>query len=140
MEIEISGHTYRLGRIDARSQFHIVRRLAPVIGEIAPALQGEGKGGMEALPVLASAVAKLSDADADYVVFGLLKVVARKQGQGLGWAPVSTGTQMMYDDITLPDMLRLAYEVFVMNMSSFFPGLPSGSTAANPKASDPSNG
>lgn len=123
MEFELEGRTYRANKIDARTQFHIVRRLAPVLGEIAPALQG--KGGLDALPPLANAVAKLTDTDADYVIFGLLKSVVRKQDQGLGWGPVATGEQLMYDDITMPLMLKLAWQSFSFNMSGFFAALPS---------------
>lgn len=123
MEFELEGRTYRANKIDARAQFHIVRRLAPVLGEIAPALQGKGRLG--ALPPLANAVAKLTDSDADYVIFGLLKAVVRKQDQGLGWGPVATGEQLMYDDITMPLMLKLAWQSFSFNMSGFFAALPS---------------
>lgn len=123
MEFELEGRTYRANKIDARTQFHIVRRLAPVLGEIAPALQG--KGGLDALPPLANAVAKLTDSDADYVIFGLLNAVVRKQDQGLGWGPVATGEQLMYDDITMPLMLKLAWQSFSFNMSGFFAALPS---------------
>lgn len=123
MEFELEGRTYRANKIDARTQFHIVRRLAPVLGEIAPALQG--KGGLDALPPLANAVAKLTDSDADYVIFGLLKAVVRKQDQGLGWGPVATGEQLMYDDTTMPLMLKLAWQSFSFNMSGFFAALPS---------------
>lgn len=131
MEFELEGRTYRANKIDARTQFHIVRRLAPVLGEIAPALQG--KGGLDALPPLANAVAKLTDSDADYVIFGLLKAVVRKQDQGLGWGPVATGEQLMYDDITMPLMLKLAWQSFSFNMSGFFAALPSDLKEATQK-------
>lgn len=124
MELELDGHTYRIGKLDARAQFHIVRRLAPVLGELAPALQG-GKGGLDALPLIATAVAKLSDADADYCIFGLLKVVHRKQPNGLGWGPVATENLLMYDDIGMTQMLKLAWESLMFNMSGFFAALPS---------------
>jgi hypothetical protein len=124
MEFELEGQTYRVNKIDARSQFHIVRRLAPVIGELAPALQG-GKGGLDALPPLANAIAKLSDADADYCLFGLLKALSRKQPQGTGWGPVTTGELLMYDDITMPTMLQLAWRAMSHNMQGFFAALPS---------------
>lgn len=139
MEFETEGRTYRVNKIDARSQFHIVRRLAPVLGQIAPAVQG-GKGGMDALPALADAIAKLSDDDADYVLFGLLKVISRKQDQGLGWGPVATGTVLMYDDITMPTMLKLAWQALSHNMSGFFAALPSDLKEAAQKASAQSAG
>lgn len=132
MEFDLEGRTYKVSKIDARTQFHIIRRLAPVLGEIAPALQG--KGGLDALPPLANAVAKLTDEDADYVIFGLLKAVVRKQDQGLGWGSVTTGEQMMYDDITMPSMLKLAWQAFSFNMSGFFAALPSDLKEAAQKA------
>lgn len=136
MEFEIEGRTYRANKIDARSQFHIVRRLAPVLGEIAPAIQAGGKqGGMEALPALTAAIAKLSDTDADYCIFGLLKAVSRKQDQGLGWGPVCAETSIMYDDITMPIMLQLAWKAFSFNMSGFFAALPSDLKEAAQKVS-----
>lgn len=134
MEFEIEGRTYKVNKIDARSQFHIVRRLAPVLGQVAPAVQG-GKGGTDALPALANAIASLSDADADYVLFGLLKALSRKQDQGLGWGPVVTGTSIMYDDITMPTMLKLAWEALSFNMSGFFAALPSDLKEAAQKVS-----
>ena len=139
MEFETEGRTYKVNKIDARSQFHIVRRLAPVMGQVAPAVQG-GKGGMEALPALADAIAGLSDADADYVLFGLLKAVVRKQDQGLGWGPVATGTAIMYEDITMPTMLKLAWEALSFNMSGFFAALPSDLKEAAQKVSAQSAG
>lgn len=139
MEFETEGRTYRVNKIDARSQFHIVRRLAPVLGQVAPAVHG-GKGGMDALPALADAIAKLSDEDADYVLFGLLKVISRKQDQGLGWGPVATGTMLMYEDITMPVMLKLAWQALSHNMSGFFAALPSDLKEAAQKASAQSAG
>lgn len=135
MEFELEGHTYRANKIDARSQFHIVRRLAPVIGELVPALKG-GKGELDALPPLANAISKLSDADADYCLFGLLKALSRKQPQGTGWGPVTTGEQLMYDDITMPQMLQLAWRAFSHNMSGFFAALPSDLQKAAQRQND----
>lgn len=135
MDIELDGHSYQLGKIDARSQFHIVRRLAPILGEIGPALQG-GKDGFTALPLIAEAISKLSDVDADYCIFGLLKTVKRKQQGGLGWGPVATDGTLMYSDITMKIMLKLAWESLSFNMSGFFAGLPSALTEATQKVSE----
>lgn len=112
MDIDLSGHSYKCGTIDARKQFHIVRRLAPVMGSVA-------KGG-DALDAITAAISKLSDDDADYVVFGLLACVTRKQDNGLGWAKVSNGNALMFADISMGDMLKLAYHAFEANMQDFF--------------------
>lgn len=140
MEFTLNQHTYAIGKIDARSQFHIVRRLAPVLGEIAPAAAGGKIKGLDALPPLANAIAKLSDEDADYCLFNLLAAVRRKQPQGMGWGPVSTGNILMYDDLDMVAMLQLAWKALEHNIAGFFAALPSGLTEAAQKASVPSNG
>lgn len=140
MDFELNGHTYRAGTIDARTQFHIVRRLAPVFGELVPALRGGKADGLDALPAIAGALAKLSDAEADYCLFGLLKPLARKQPNGLGWGPVCTGETVLYDDITMPALMQLAWQSFSFNLSGFFAALPSDLTAAAQTVSAPSNG
>jgi hypothetical protein len=138
MDIELGGHTYRAGTIDARTQFHIVRRLGPVLSELVPAVKANESGdGLSALPALAGALAKISDVDADYVLFGLLKVVSRRLDSAGGWGPVCAGTTLMYDDITMPLMLQLAWQSFQQNCGSFFTSLPSASTAAVPVVSAP---
>jgi hypothetical protein len=130
-EFEINGVQYSASKIGAREQFHIVRRLAPVLGEIIPAVQsGDTANG---LPKAATAISGLSDSDADYVLFGLLQSVKRKQAQGLGWSPVSTGNQLMFEDIDMGVMLRLAWEALLYNVGGFFPVAPSALSVAAPK-------
>lgn len=124
MEYTIHEQTYRVGTINARTQFHIVRRLAPLFGELAPVLH-KGADQLAALPALTAGFAKLSDEDMDYCLFGLLAVVSRKQPHGLGWGPVCTGTVLAYDDITMSVMLQLAWVSLRENLSGFFAELPS---------------
>jgi len=129
MEHTIGEHTYRVGRIDALKQFHIVRRLGPIFGELAPALRG-ATGNAEAdvltaVPAVMGAFAKLSDDDMNYCLFGLLAVVERKQPTGLGWGPVSTGHVLAYSDIAMTQMLQLAWVCLQQNLSGFFAALPS---------------
>jgi hypothetical protein len=112
MQFSIDGIEYKAGKIDARKQFHIVRRLAPVMSAAA--------GGGDMLAMLAGAISKLSDDDADYVLFGLLDVVTRKQENGLGYAKISTGKALMFDDISMGAMLKIAAESFKENMQDFF--------------------
>lgn len=118
-DIEVGGHQYRIGRLPAKNQFHIVRRLAPALSSLADMAGDENR----ALGALAQAVGGMTDADADYVLFGLLRVVSRKQPGG-GWAPVAAGDVLAYDDISMPDMIRLAVAVFQGNFGDFFAALP----------------
>ena len=122
MEIEIDGHTYKIGTIKAEDQYRIARRLAPVIGKIAPVAH---LGGAAVLPIMAEFIGEMSDENADYVLFGALKHVSRKQEKGLGWGQVSTGNTLMYADINMLTMLKLAWEALSFNMSGFFSALPS---------------
>lgn len=147
---EIDGQTYRTCTISARAQFHIVRRLSPVLGKVAPMVQDitamDSAGGdpveigMKALPAMADAIANLSDADADYILLGLLRAVSKKQPNGIGWSPIVVGDNIMFDDMTMPQMLQIAWQTFNHNMSGFFSALPSDLKGAALNASNPSNG
>lgn len=134
MEFELQGNSYRVAKIAAREQFHIMRRLAPVFGSVAPVAQN---GGVEAIQPLAEAIGALSDENADYVLFGLLKAVQRKEAHGLGYSPICSGNTLMYDDISMPVMLQLAWKALQHNGADFFAALPSGLKEAAQKASAP---
>lgn len=131
-------HNYKAGVIDARAQFHIVRRLAPFFSAFAGADVKFSKNMkpedfVKAVPVLANALASMSDADADYVLFGLMACVVREQEQGLGWAPVSKGTNLMFHDISMPEMVTLAGRALAANLGDFFGVLNSLSSQAGQK-------
>lgn len=128
------SHTYRAANIDARKQFHIVRRLAPLLGGLGPALgkmESLKKEGFKAadisasdmesvLPAITGALSGMDDDTADYVIFGLLAAIHRQEPQGLGWAPVAPSGSLMYQDITMPQMLTLAGRALVANLGDFF--------------------
>lgn len=134
-ELDLHGHQYRAGKISAREQFHIVRRLAPLLGEVAP-LAG-AKNPIEALPPLANALAAMPDESADYVLFGLLKAVQRKEPQGLGWSAVCSGTSIMYDDIGMAEMVQLAWLALRENLQDFFRAIPPALNGGSQKQSAP---
>lgn len=154
-EFSCGKYNYRMGVIDARSQFHIVRRMAPFLKGMVPVVASMTKSGafkkggvdpvaaekskdevIAALPAIADVLAAMTDEDADYVIFGLLAAVSRKQDQGLGWAPVSRDRQLMFQDITMPEMLTMAGRVLVANLGSFFNVLNSISSQVGPTPND----
>lgn len=142
----VKMNEYKFEKIDALSQFHIVRRLAPIIGELAAVVANSGvlKSGkkfeemkfeemdFEAIakdigPVL-STLAKLPDEDMNYALFGLLKGVYRKNVGG-GWSRITTDNQLfMFDDIKadMSLMMTLAGKSFAANLGGFINALPSG--------------
>ena len=116
-EFTIGEHTYRAGRLDARTQFHVVRRLGPVLADLTTASTGN------VIANIAVAVGKLKDEDADYVIDKSLRVVTRAQDNGRGWAAVSNPTGgLMFDDIDMPVMLQLVWKVLEEYLVPFFKG------------------
>jgi hypothetical protein len=131
----IGEREFSLSKINAIQQYHIVRRLAPVLAELLPVAQKYGKMTPEQLdsrvaedslgdlaPVL-NGIAKLSDADSNKILYGLLAAVQVKQGQG-NWANVSSGEQLMFQDMELPVLLQVAGRALMFNLSGFFATLP----------------
>ena len=138
-EVTIGQHAYRIGKLNAFKQLHIVRRLSPCLGKLA-GLAGEGpglkrdaqgnpvdvEGGMEKLlEPLANAMAALSDDDVEYVLHACLEVTDCRQGAG--WARMRANGSTMFDSLSLPVLLQLAFHVLRENLTDFFTELPPGS-------------
>ncbi len=127
MDFEIAGQQYRSGKMDAFRQFHVSRRLAPVLSGLA-ASAAAGAGGdsdhefAAFLQPLVNGIASMSDADCDYVLHACLGVVKRQQGNA--WAPIfiTQGNSLMFDDIDLAVMLQIASRVIQDNFGNFIQG------------------
>lgn len=138
---EIGGRKFKLCKIDAMTQFHIVRRMTPMLNELLPVMGKiahsakamENSSEIEKLdeaakifgPVL-DGLSRLSDKDADHVLFGLLSSVELLQSTG-NWARVASGSTLMFQDLELPVLLQAAGRAFAFNLSSFFTALPRSS-------------
>lgn len=135
-QIELNGQEYSLGRMSAMQQFHVSRRIAPLIPTLIPVflkLKGKARvseGGKisddalaeiaEALQPLVDGLAQLKDEDAEYVIGACLSVVQRRQPTG--WARVWNGA-LMFDDMDLATILPLAVQVITANLGPFIQGL-----------------
>lgn len=136
-DFEMGGRKYKLCKIDAFKQFHIVRRIGPILSELLPAMQKmESVKNFDALPEsgkleqiakfaapVMMGLSKLSDADADLVLFGLLSSVEMQQPTG-NWAKVASNSMLMIQDLELPFLLQIAGRAFMFNLSGFFGALP----------------
>ena len=136
-DFEIGSHKFKLNKMDAFKQFHIVRRIGPILADMLPAMAGlqkvnlkEGLSETEKLENFAEIAApimkglsKLSDADADKVLYGLLSCVEVQQESG-NWAKVSTDTMILINSFDLPVLLQIAGRAFGYNLSGFFAALP----------------
>lgn len=130
---EINGKKFKLNKIDAMKQFHIVRRIGPILSELLPGLGGVAKQKIESLsqdeqlalsakvmtPLMAG-LSKLSDSDADYVLFRLLNSVEFHQEQFNSWARIANDTGIMMQDLDLPILLQAAFRALMYNLQSFF--------------------
>jgi hypothetical protein len=130
-DFSINGVDFKLSKIDAFKQFHIVRRLGPILGDIIPAVKGF-KGvkedmsedeKFEAIALLAKPImdglSKLSDEDSNRVLLGLLSAIEMKQESG-NWARIARDETLMISNLELPVMLQCAARAFAYNLSSFF--------------------
>lgn len=136
-DFEIGGRKFKAGKIGTFKQFHIVRRIAPILSELLPAL-GEiqkvskvedSKSEAEkfdeiakiASPILLG-LSKLSDKDSEFVLFGLLSGAETQIGST--WSKVANENMLMVQDLELPTLFQIAGRVFMVNLSGFFAVLP----------------
>ncbi|MFG1429178.1 phage tail assembly chaperone [Roseixanthobacter glucoisosaccharinicivorans] len=140
MEFKVGAHNYRSSKLDAFKQLHVARRIAPVLGELAPAMKAlmsaAGKrsadqaDAISAVLPLTRAIAAMPEEDCNYVLAACLSVVEREVGN-VGWQRVwnQQAQALQYQDIEAPEMIMLAANVIGENLSNFMRALPSGSTA-----------
>ena len=136
-EFEMDGHWYRIGRMNAFEQFHVSRKISPLIPPLIPVFMQMAKNTGGPLDVsamsglfqpFADGFAALPDDSAEYVINTCLKAVRRKNERD-EWVPVWSvgGKQVMFDDLNnLSVMLRLVLRVIKDSLGDFLTGLLSG--------------
>ena len=140
-ELEIGGNAYRINSMSAMTQFHVMRKLGPVLPGIVPVLaqaattlpqaDGQEDGGamttvdgvaaiaMAARPLL-DGLAAMADADAEYVINHCLSAVMRRDSGGKSWSAVSRDGVTMFDDIDLMTSMQIVWAVLRENYTGFF--------------------
>lgn len=126
----IDGHVYRVSRMNAMDQFHITRRLMPLLASMgisAAQLKSLGKeeGGSELMALVGPAMGTLSAMDndtAEFIINTCLTAVERSDAEGR-FAKVMVGGRFMFEDIDMMVMLQLTYEVCRFNLAGFSKGL-----------------
>ena len=134
---EVGGNSYRIGKMNALSQFHVSRRLGPILATMGVSLQTLSGGFkpdlMDFAAVLGPAtamMAKMTDEDTNYIIFNCLTVVQRKQGDG--WANICSDGGLMFEDIEMPDLIRLVVDVLHFNLGNFLQGLVDDASSPSP--------
>ena len=140
-ELEIGGNTYRINSMPAMTQFHVMRKLGPVLPGIVPVLaqaaaalpqaDGQEDGGamttvdgvaaiaMAAQPLL-DGLASMADADAEYVINHCLSAVMRRVSGGKSWTAVSRDGVTMFDDIDQMTSMQIVWAALRENYTGFF--------------------
>ena len=108
LEIDLNGHRYSIGKLSAKQQFHMSRRIAPIVPTLIPVFvrgggrqadqRGSGRHGRCA-PTPGRWLAAMKDEDAEYVLDTCMQAVQRKQEHG--WANIWSASQRvpMFQDI-----------------------------------------
>ena len=130
-DFEIGARKFKLNKMDPFKQFHVARRMGPILGELVPLAgklrQGIDENQYEALVPIINGISKLSDNDATMVLTTLLSCVEVQNPGVLGWARVAVDGQLMFQDLDLPILLQIASRAFAYNLKGFFGGLPQAS-------------
>ncbi len=130
--VEVNGESYRFGRLDAMKQFHVTRRLLPILAEMGMSagtiaqMRGEASemGIVGLMGPVMEMISKMPDEDVEYIVRTCLAVVKRQQGEA--WAAVQAANgSLMFADIDMTVMIRLTIEVLKENLDGFFGSPPS---------------
>lgn len=128
--VEAGGHTYGVSTLDTFTQWHLARKMGPLLIPILPMVMRLYAAGQKKmvfgdlmkeiatyLPDALSILASMPQEDADFVLLTCLGALHRKEKTG--WAKVRSAGALMYSDIKLPAMLQLTYEVIKANLGDF---------------------
>ena len=144
--IRINEVDYDPQKMPPRTQFHVLRRLAPLLAGVGPLvldLLDSEKDRDETMAnivgtvgPLAVALSELPDAQLDYVLDECLLRVNRLDTADQKWHPaylsqgVGKRPLCMYKDIDAAAEMRLAAEVIKENLAGFFGQLSAGSASS----------
>jgi hypothetical protein len=139
IEFEFEGAKYRTTAIPPKIQFHISRRITPLVVPLVPAFnaivktKGTAGGPLDFLEPLAhllqpftEALADMKDEHFDYVYDQCLQALQRQVGDN--WMPVvSRGNVVMFEDLKdLGKILPLIIKVLTDSLGPFIQGLLTG--------------
>lgn len=144
MEFKIGEETYRTGKLSAMRQFHVGRKIAPVLlamfqarAQASTTLDGvavdTSSGPTPAITAkleaallgvarpVADVLSQMSEKDCEYIIGICLEACERKQGEA--WAKVvASNGKLMFEDMGLRELMKLSITVIQENLGSFFAG------------------
>lgn len=119
----IENETYRTGGLNAKQQFHVARRLAPIVAAM--------QTGQNLFQSLADELAKLPEEDVDYIMRTTMSVVTRKQGDQ--WVRVwnNAADLPQFSDMKAGTLLTLLVVTLQDNLGGFTTGLDGSGALAS---------
>lgn len=132
MEFQINGVNYRAAKMDAFKQFHVSRKIAPIVPTLIPVfvrlsqdkkLTEDLSAFSELLGPFAEGIAGMSNDDSEYIIATCLGVVSRQSGDT--WAGVwnRSANSCMFDDMDLGVMMQIVIKVIQDSLGPFIQGL-----------------
>lgn len=118
-EFTIDGVQYRSGKMAARTQVHVLRRMGKMIDPLFR-LMGGGVANEEALSAFGEAIGALSDDEVDYVMDHCLGTMQRKQGEVWSKVMTSDGKTCMFQDMDAAVQLQALAHVLRDNYEPLF--------------------
>lgn len=123
-EVLINNKTYIIGKLNARKQLHVFRRLAGVFidfimnyksGSIMENIQN-----IKDIKLIIDALAKLDDATLDYVIDHCCAVVKYRDENGHLFPIMASNGRFQYEeDLSMMDLMQIVAEVVKANLKNF---------------------
>jgi hypothetical protein len=120
--IDVNGHNYSIGKLSARQQFDIVRRLGGVEFWFEQETAEDHVPGARWIgAIVTGAASTIPQADIDFILETSLSVVRRHAGGNGAGAPImAPNGRMMFEDIDMETMLELSDQVLQEALGPFF--------------------
>lgn len=127
-EVTIGGESYRLEKLTTFEQFHLSRKIAPLMPPLVPVFMQLDENVsvdklMEVMAPLTEELANMDDKAAEYVMATALGAVRKQQGDK--WMPVwnKDAKTLMFTDMDLGTAMELVYRVVADSLGPFIQGL-----------------
>ncbi len=132
-EIEIKGRTYTIKKLPVMQQFHVMRRMAPILAAFVDGIpSGADIANSMAsfdLTKIGEEIAALSDKDSEYILNTCLGAVLYRDPEAERDFKIQVRPGVMaYEFIELPEILQLTGAVIKLNLSGFMAAVPSATS------------
>lgn len=111
-EVEIGGSLYTVSKLpNAIKQMHIMRRILPLLSGMT------GVDTTDSIKSIFENIGSIKDEDFEYILFGLLENVKKKDTVSGLWVSLTSGNTLMFQDIDLMTLLDIAKESAMENFA-----------------------